>query len=413
MTRINCRSIAPGSPSPQQVEGPVDPAEQLSLTRILNGWGRIGCLGFGGPPAHIAMLRELCVVRERWIEEREFEHAISVTNLLPGPASTQLAIYCAWRLRGTAGALVGGLAFILPGLVLIIALAALFLGSPPDWVIGLGAGAGAVVPAVAVQAALGLIPASWKRAEGRAKWRWLGYVTAGIVSTVVLGAWLVLVLLACGFIEMASQRKLPGWFRAGRRRDMSGLFPWPLIAATAGTGGLAALCWTAFKVGALSYGGGFVIIPMMEADAVDRYHWLTAGEFLNAVALGQATPGPVVQTVAVVGYGADGVTGAMIAAVVAFAPSFWFIGLGADRFERLRTNPSPLAFLEGAGPAAIGAILGAAIPLTMALSESWQFLVLAAGGLALLLWHRSVVLVILAGAVAGTAAILLGATLPA
>ena len=212
---------------------------------------------------------------------------------------------------------------------------------------------------------------------------------------------------------MASQKKIPRWLRRGNGSGAAALSPWPLLLAAAGTGGLAALCWTAFKVGALSYGGGFVIIPMMEADAVDRYHWLTAGEFLNAVALGQATPGPVVQTVAVVGYGADGLTGAIIAAVVAFAPSFWFIALGADRFEKLRTNPSPLAFLEGAGPAAIGAILGAAIPLTMALSETWQFFVLGAGALALLIWHRSVILVIVGGAVAGTAAVLLGATLPA
>lgn len=277
--------------------------------------------------------------------------------------------------------------------------------------IGLGAGAGAVVPAVAVQAALGLIPASWKRAEGRAKWRWFGYVTAGIVSTVLLGAWLVLVLLACGFIEMASQKKLPGWLKPGRPKRCLGSFSvalaWPRQAPvdsrhSAGPPSRSAP----------SHGGGFVIIPMMEADAVDRYHWLTAGEFLNAVALGQATPGPVVQTVAVVGYGADGLTGAIIAAVVAFAPSFWFIALGADRFKKLRTNPSPLAFLEGAGPAAIGAILGAAIPLTMALSETC-FFVLAAGAIALLLWHRSVILVIVGGAVAGTAAVLLGATLPA
>lgn len=121
-TRVSCPLISTGPPSPQSVESPVEPSGHLALGRILRGWGRIGCLGFGGPPAHIAMLREMCVVRERWIDEREFEHAISVTNLLPGPASTQLAIYCAWRLRGLAGAMVGGLAFILPGLILIIAL---------------------------------------------------------------------------------------------------------------------------------------------------------------------------------------------------------------------------------------------------------------------------------------------------
>src|ERR1044072_9912314 len=91
-----------------------------SLTDVLREWGRIGCIGFGGPPAHIALLRQLCVERRGWIEEQEFEDAIAATNLIPGPASTQLAIYCAWRLRGVAGAFVGGLAFILPGLVVIL-----------------------------------------------------------------------------------------------------------------------------------------------------------------------------------------------------------------------------------------------------------------------------------------------------
>ncbi|MDQ3093297.1 MAG: chromate transporter, partial [Actinomycetota bacterium] len=123
-----------------------------SLRTVLREWGRIGCVGFGGPPAHIVLLRDLCVARERWITEEEFEHGIAATNLLPGPASTQLAVFCAWRLRGIPGALVGGLAFIVPGLVAIVALAALFLGAPPDWVLGIGAGAGAVVAAVAVQA---------------------------------------------------------------------------------------------------------------------------------------------------------------------------------------------------------------------------------------------------------------------
>jgi chromate transporter len=117
----------------------------VGLGTVLLEWGRIGCIGFGGPPTHIALLRDLCVTRRRWISEEDFEHAIAAANLLPGPASTQLAIFCSWRLRGVAGALIGGAAFIVPGLVLIIALAALFLGSPPDWVRGIGAGAGAVV----------------------------------------------------------------------------------------------------------------------------------------------------------------------------------------------------------------------------------------------------------------------------
>ena len=140
-----------------------------SLRVVLREWGRIGCIGFGGPPAHIALLRELCVQRRGWIAEHDFEDAIAATNLIPGPASTQLAIFCAWRLRGRAGALVGGLAFIVPGLIAILALSALFLASsPPRWVLGAGMGAGAAVAAVAVQAAAGLAPASWRRAGSHA-----------------------------------------------------------------------------------------------------------------------------------------------------------------------------------------------------------------------------------------------------
>lgn len=377
----------------------------VSLPTILREWGRIGCIGFGGPPAHIALLRELCVERRRWISAEDFEHGIAATNLLPGPASTQLAVYCAWRLRGLGGALVGGLAFIVPGLVLIIGLAAVFLGSPPDWVRGVGAGAASVVAAVAIQAGLSLVPSSWTRAAGYNTKRWFGYVLAGAIATAMLGPFLVLVILACGAVEFGIRRT-----RSSGELANVGLIP--LLAVAVGTGGLAALSWTAFKVGALSYGGGFVIVPMMQADAVDRYHWMTNGEFLNAVALGQATPGPVVQTIAVVGYAAHGFGGALLAAAVAFAPSFWFIALGAERFDRLRTDPNPRAFLDGAGPAAIGAILGSAIPLTLALSESWQYVGLAIGAVLLLVLKRSVVLTLLLAAAGGAIAAFAGAPLP-
>ena len=145
---------------------------QVSLFTILREWGRIGCIGFGGPPAHIALLRDLCVRRRRWLSGQDFEDAIAACNLLPGPASTQLAIYCAWRLRGRIGALVGGVAFILPGLAAIIALAALFLAAaPPHWVLGAGAGAGAAVAAVAVRAGWSLVPASWRRAATTSRLR--------------------------------------------------------------------------------------------------------------------------------------------------------------------------------------------------------------------------------------------------
>jgi chromate transporter len=175
---------------------------------------------------------------------------------------------------------------------------------------------------------------------------------------------------------------------------------------------LLALVWVAFKVGALSYGGGFVIVPLMQADAVDHYHWMTDGQFLNAVALGQVTPGPVTHTVAAVGYAAAGVGGGLLAALVAFAPSFSFIVLGAGGFDRLRANRDVGAFLAGAGPAAVGAILGSAVPLARALSEPWQYAVLAVAAVTLLALRRSVVLTLAGAGAVGAIAGVAGASLP-
>ena len=139
-----------------------------SLVTVARQWGRIGCTGFGGPPAHIALLRELCVERRHWLTPAKFEDDIAACNLLPGPASTQLAILSAWQVAGPAGAIVGGTAFIAPGLVLILALATLFVaGSPPTWVLGATAGTGAAVAAVAVRAGADLISPAMAHATSR------------------------------------------------------------------------------------------------------------------------------------------------------------------------------------------------------------------------------------------------------
>jgi chromate transporter len=381
------------------------PAGEPSLAQIVRDWGRIGCVGFGGPPAHVALFRELCVTRREWLSAAQFERAIAATNLLPGPASTQLAIYCAWRLRGARGAIVGGLCFILPGLLVILALSALFLeGSPPSWVRGAGMGAGAAVAAVAVRAGLGVAGPIWSGAEVSRRPRVLAYALAAGIAAAMAGPWLVLVLLACGAIEL-------GW-RTSLARDLAGLYLWPLLGVTSEPGGTGALVWTALKGGALAFGGGFVIIPLMQSDAVGTYHWMTHAQFLNAVALGQVTPGPVTQTVAAVGYAADGLAGGLLAALVAFAPSFSFILLGAARFERLLVNPRVVAFLAGAAPAAAGAIIGSAIPLALALSETWQYLLLGVAAVALLVLRRGVVSTLLVSGAIGATAALLGAPLP-
>ena len=406
--------------APDQPE-PAPP--RVTLATIAREWGRIGCIGFGGPPAHIALLRRLCVSDRAWLSDREFEDGIAACNLLPGPASTQLAIFCAWRLRGPAGAVVGGFCFIVPGLVVILGLASVFLAArPPGWIQGGADGAGAAVPAVAVAAAVGLLPGSWRRAGSRhaGRARWCGYLLAGGLASATIGPWLVLVLAACGLIEVvvvirASADRALAALPLGlpvSRLPVAGLRVAGLRIGTAAlpaVGGLLALAWVAFKVGALSYGGGFVIIPLMQHDAVSTYHWMTATQFLGAVALGQVTPGPVVLTVAVVGYAAAGVGGGLLAVAVAFAPSFAFVLGGGRYFDRLRGNARVQAFLTGAGAASIGAIAGAAVPLGLALVHLWQLGVLALAAGWVLALRRGVVGAIVGGAALGVVAFLAGA----
>jgi len=382
-------------------------AETVPLRTIAFHWTRIGVTGFGGPPTHIALLRRLVVDREHWIDQREFEDALAACNLLPGPASTQLAIFLARRVGGPRGAVVGGLGFIVPAVVLIILLSILFFGStPPVWVRGAGAGAGAAVAAVAVRAGSDLARPSLARAARPA--RWFAYAILGGAAAATIGPYLVLVLLGCGLVELGIIRDF------GSRERVHGWAPIaaPALAAVASAGGLGAVAWVAFKVGALSYGGGFVIIPLMQGDAVHTYHWMTSSQFLDAVALGQITPGPVVATVAAVGYAAHGVGGGALAALVAFLPSFAFVLIGGRHFEQIRTNPRAQAFLGGAGPAAIGAILGASIPLAAALRETWQFVLLGVAAVVLLIARRGIVVTLVGAGVVGAVLALGGAPVP-
>ena len=364
------------------------------ISVVVREWARIGITSFGGPPSQVALLRELCVEQRGWMDAREFEDANAATQLLPGPGGTQLAIYCAWRVGGGLGALAGGLAFILPGLAIVLAISAVALGdSPPAWIQGIGAGAAAAVVAVVAQAGISLARTSLSGRLGPAP----VYMALGAAAAVAVGPYVVIVLLGCGALEL------------GRRRVV-GVHAWPALLAAAAT--LPALAWTSLKVGALAYGGGYVIIPLMQGDAVDEHHWMTASEFANAVAYGQLTPGPVVHTVAMVGWAASGLGGALLAAAIAFAPSFVVVYALGDRFERLRDSAMARAFLDGAGPAAVGAVLGAVVPLFGALEEPWQYALLAVAALALLL-GRAALWALAGGAVVGLVVALAGGPLPA
>jgi chromate transporter len=370
-------------------------APRIDLRGVLTRWGRLGILGVGGPQAHTALLRELMVEQEQWLTAREFQDAVAATSLLPGPASTQLAIFCARSVAGVRGAIVGGLAFIVPGFVLIVALAALFLAhGQNDVVRGASAGAAAAVVVVVALAGIGFAR-GFAEVRGALLARTLVYALAACLTTVFVGPWVLAVLLGSGAVELALRLRMPA-----------------ALVWAGGAAKIPALVWTAFKVGGLSFGGGLVIIPLMQHDVVHTHHWLTEGQFSDAVAFGQLTPGPVVLTVSVVGYAVSGVAGAALAAVVAFAPSFAMVLAGAPFFDQLRTRPGPRAFLDGAGPAAVGAIFGAAVLLApQAGKEWWQGLVIAAAVAAALLRRGSFTILVL-GLALGLLAAAAGLPLP-
>ena len=224
----------------------------------------------------------------------------------------------------------------------------------------------------------------------------------GGAAAATIGPFLVLVILCCGLLETT--------VRSGFGDTMSRRVMVLLPATVPVAGGLAALAWVAFKVGALSYGGGFVIVPLMQHDAVATYHWMSGTQFLNAVALGQITPGPVVLTVSVVGYAADGLAGGLLAALVAFAPSFAFVIFWAPHFDRIRSSKRMQAFLIGAGATAIGAIAGAALPLGLQIVHLWQVGILGLAALSLLGLRRSTVSVLIGAGILGVVAVLAGAS---
>jgi chromate transporter len=264
----------------------------------------------------------------------------------------------------------------------------------PTWVLGAAAGAGAAIPAVALKAAWTLVPSNRKSLSGRAQHvRWAVYFVVGAVTAAVVGEYLVLVLIGCGLIETAARRRANGTPSKSARALIPGVI--------GHVGGIGAIAWVALKVGALSYGGGFVIVPLMQHDAVNVYHWMSGTQFLAAVALGQLTPGPVVQTVAAVGYAAKGLMGGLLAALIVFSPSFLFVLIGAPHFDRIRANQSVQSFFRGAGPAVIGAIAGSAIPLGRVLTHTWQAPVLVGSLLLLFVLRRSIVSCILLAGLVG------------
>lgn len=389
------------------------------LRELIALFAKLGVIGFGGPQAHIAMTNDEAVGRRQWLTPEQFTDGLAVCEMLPGPASTQMGIYVGYVRAGQLGALAAGLAFIAPAFLIVVVLSwAYFRFQALPQTTALFFGVSPVMIAIIVGFCWKLAPKAIK--DG------VGIAIAGLVFSLTL-IWqinpLVLFILA-GLLGLwlygpHRPRGLPPQLLSGA---LLPLVSYPLVASVPpavlslssfwGLERIGTYFWPLLgfflKVGAFIFGGGLVIIPLLEVEMVEKLHWLTRSEFLNGIAIGQLSPGPVVLTAAFVGFKVAGVLGASVATVGIFTPSFLFIMAGAPILLRLRQNPWVKGFLNGVKPAVLGAIAAAAVPLGQAAFHqatpllSLLAVVVGLGALiALVRYRRPTWQLVLAGAVIG------------
>lgn len=354
---------------------------------------KLGVIGFGGPTAHVALMEDEAVVRRKWLDRRHFVDALATTNLVPGPNSTEMAIHIGFLRAGVPGALVAGISFILPAFVLMLGLSwayfeygtraeteAVFYGLKP------------VVIAIIAGAVWRLARTSVTGAPHAVLF------AAAFVIVLLAPGFEVLVLLGAGLIGVSLLPRLPG----GRANVLVLPLLFLIAVTTRWDDTLLELAYVFLRTGGLLFGGGYVIIPLLEHDVVETYEWLTREQFLDGVALGQSTPGPITMTSTFVGYGAAGWSGAVVATVAVFAPAFVFATIVARFTDRLRAWKLGQDFLAGVGAAVAGAILASAVLLADDALEDVLTWTIGIAALAVLTLTRTqAIYVLAAGAIVG------------
>jgi chromate transporter len=375
-----------------------DAPHRTSLAEIARLFLKLGTIAFGGPAAHIAMMEDEVVRRRQWLTQEEFLDYLGATNLIPGPNSTELAIHIGRARAGWPGLLVAGACFILPASIIVgvIAWAYVRYGALPA-AAGLLYGVKPVVIAVVLQAL-------WRLARTAVKSRLLAAL--GIVATAAaaLGVNELMILLFAGVL-MAIVRE------ADRARRPASMLT--MVTGTAGVGaatsaapfGLWPLFGVFLKIGAVLFGSGYVLLAFLRADLVERLHWLTESQLLDAVAVGQLTPGPVFTTATFIGYVLGGAPGAATATVGIFLPAFVFVALSGLLLPRLRRSPIARAVLDGVNVASLALMVVVTWELSRAaLIDPLSIGLAAASAILLIRFRASSAWLVLGGAAIGVLA---------
>ena len=327
-----------------------DPTSLFSLTLLFL---RLGTTAFGGPAAHIAMMEDEVVRRRKWMTRDEFLDLLGATNLIPGPNSTELAIHIGHRQAGWPGLLVAGVSFILPAVLIVIAFAWAYVryGSLPQ-VAGVLYGVKPVIIAIVLQAL-------WSLGRTAIKSKFLAVVGLVAVALTFAKVHELLVLFGAGLTAVVARtvaRQVKSSFKSLISASTLTMF---LQTSSAGAAsfGLWPLFLFFLKVGAILYGSGYVLLAFIRADLVERWHWLTETQLLDAIAVGQVTPGPVFTTATFIGYVLGGTRGAIVATLGIFLPAFFFVAVSGPLVPRIRRSQIAGAFLDGVNVAALALML--------------------------------------------------------
>jgi chromate transporter len=329
----------------------VGPSHAGSLSEVAALFLKLGFVAFGGPAAHIALMRDEVVTRRRWVTEQQFLDLLGASNLIPGPTSTELAIYLGYARAGWRGLVLAGTLFILPAALISLALAWVYVryGSTPQ-AVWLLYGIKPVIIAVVVQAI-------WALARTAVKGWLLAAIGALVLGLYAAGVNEIVLLLGAGVLVMAARNA--GRLRQRPRALVLLLMLGAPALSTAGAASVdpVSLFFVFLKIGAVLYGSGYVLLAFLRNDFVVRLGWLTDQQLIDAVAVGQLTPGPVFTTATFIGYIVAGTSGAALATLAIFLPSFVFVAIVYPMVPRLRGSAWMSAFLDGVNVAAIGLML--------------------------------------------------------
>jgi chromate transporter len=363
---------------------------------------KLGTIAFGGPAAHIAMMEDEVVRRRRWMTNDEFLDLLGATNLIPGPNSTEMAIHIGHRRAGWKGLVVAGTSFILPAMLIVTGFAWAYVryGSIPK-VKGVLYGVKPVIIVIVVQAL-------WSLGRAAIKTKFLAVIgIAGVILT-FLGLHELLILLGGGLI-VAAVRLIVRSIK-GQQSILSLISASPLIvflqsgttAVATAPFSLALLFLFFLKVGAVLYGSGYVLLAFIRADLVERWHWLTESQLLDAIAVGQVTPGPVFTTATFIGYVLGGTKGAAVATVGIFLPAFVFVAASGPLVPRIRRSPTAGAFLDGVNAAALALMVVVTYQLGRSAIMDFTTVALAIiSGAILFRFRMNSAWLVLGGAIAG------------